>query len=118
VLVARIVPIEQGVGEKRQQDEAREQVGQRLFAVAIVVLEAIALGFERIVVRVLDFPPAAPGGDDRDDVVLGDGHGAGPGVAVEHLAVGLGRGQFTPADLQGLVAVAQWQIVEPTIGIG
>jgi hypothetical protein len=117
-LIALIVQIEQCVGEKRQQDEAREQVGQMLFAVAVVVLEAIALGLERIVVFVLDLPAAAPRGDDRDDVVPSDRHGAGPGIAVEHVALGIGRGQLAPADFQGIVAVAQRQIVEPAIGIG
>jgi hypothetical protein len=55
VPVALIVQIEQAVGEKRLQ-EAREQVALMLFAVAIVVLEAIALGLARIVVLVLDLP--------------------------------------------------------------
>lgn len=112
-LVALIAEIKQRMGEKRQQDETGKQVGQMLLAVAVVVLKAIAFGLERIVVLVLDLPAAAPCGDDGDDVVLVQRNGAGPSVAVEHLARGIARGQFAPADLEGIVAVAQWQLIEP-----
>ena len=67
-LVALIEALEHGMGEKRQEREAGEDSGEMLFAMAIVVLEAVALGLERIVVFVLDLPAAASGFDNGDDV--------------------------------------------------
>lgn len=37
-----------------------------------VVLQVVALGLERIVVFVLDFPAGTPGRDDAGNVVLGN----------------------------------------------
>jgi len=85
--------------------------------VAIVVLEAVAFGLERIVVLVLDLPAAAPGGHKRDDRVGVDRLRAGPGVAVEHVARGIGGDELATVHRQRVVAVAQRQIVEPAIGV-
>ena len=49
-LVALIEAIEHGMGEKRPERQAGEDGGEMLFAVAVVVLEAVALGLERLVV--------------------------------------------------------------------
>nr|MBS0020426.1 hypothetical protein [Gammaproteobacteria bacterium] len=38
------------MGEVGQEDESRQQGGQMLFAMAVVVFELIALGLERVVV--------------------------------------------------------------------
>ena len=44
-LVAGVEQIEDGVGEEGQQDQSGQQGGEMLLAVAVVVLEMIALGF-------------------------------------------------------------------------
>ena len=44
--------------------------------------------------------------------------GGRPGVTVENLAVGVRGGQLAPTDQEGVVAVAQRQIVEVAIRIG
>jgi hypothetical protein len=67
-LVALIGAIKQGREEKRQEREAGEDGGVMLFAVAVVMLEPVALGLEPIVVLVLDRPAAASGFDNGDDV--------------------------------------------------
>ena len=72
-LVARIVSLKQRVEEKRQQDQARQHRGEVLFSVAVVVLEMVAFGLERIVVLVLDFPAAAPSSHHGDDMSRVDG---------------------------------------------
>jgi hypothetical protein len=50
-------------------------------AVAEVVLQRIALGFERVVVFVLDFPACATGGDEGGDILVGDRPVGDEGVA-------------------------------------
>ena len=89
-----------------------------LFAMTEVVREMIPFGLERVVVLVLDFPPAAPGRDERDDVRRINALRTGPGVAIENRAVGVRGGEFAPAHEHGVVAITQRQVIEPTIGIG
>ncbi len=47
-LVAGVSQIEHGMGEEGQQDQAGQQGGEMLLAVAVVVLEVVALGLERL----------------------------------------------------------------------
>jgi hypothetical protein len=98
--------VEHRMDEERQPDQAREQGGQMLLAMTIVVFERISLGLERIVVFVLDFPATAPARHQGDDVVGVDRLGTRPRVAVEHLALGIGGGEFAPADQPGVFPVA------------
>jgi len=88
--IVAVAQLQHRVGEKRQQNQARQNRGQMLLAVAIVVLEAVAFGLERIVVLVLDLPAAAPGGHESNDRVGVDRLRAGPGVAIGHVARGIG----------------------------
>jgi len=85
---------------------------------SVVVFEVVTLGLEGVVVFVLDLPAAAGRFDHVDDIVGGGGMGGGPGVAVEPLGAGVGGGQFAPAGQEGIVAVAQGQMGQVTLGIG
>ncbi len=102
--VERIDPVKCGVRQEGQQDHGRKQVRQRLLAMAEVVFEVIPLGFERVVILVLDFPTRKVGGGKRRDILGRDGMGTCPGIAEQHLGI---RGdEFAPIDHQGIVAVA------------
>jgi len=47
-LIAWIEQIEHGMGKESQQGQTGQQRGQMLFAVAVVVLEMIALGLQSL----------------------------------------------------------------------
>lgn len=89
-----------------QDDQGRQHGGQVLLAMAVVMLKVVALGLEGIVVFVLDFPSAAARRNDRDHAVGSDPVRGGPAVAVEHPARGVSGREFTPVDVEGIVAVA------------
>ena len=94
---AFIEPVKQGVQQVGQHDHAGQCGAQVLLSVAEVVLEAVALGFEGVVVLVLDLPARAPGGDDLAHVVGAHGQRAGKAVAVQRLARLIGGDQLAPA---------------------
>lgn len=98
-----------------QQVQRGEQVGQELLAVSEVVVEMVALGFQSVVVLVLDFPPRPPGGSQRGDVVVGDGMRGGPGVLEEESPAGIGGDQFQPVGHHGLVRVTQGHLMSVAI---
>jgi hypothetical protein len=51
-----VVHLQYGMDQVRQEDKGRQQGRQILFPMAVVVFEAIALGFEPVVVFVLSRP--------------------------------------------------------------
>ena len=53
---------------------------------AEIVLQVVALGFERIVVFVLDLPSRTARGGDGGDIFVGDASIGDEGVVVENLA--------------------------------
>ena len=63
---------EEGVREQGEHVHGGEQRGEMFLAVAEVMLQMIALGFERVVVFVLDLPACAAGGDEGGGVLVGD----------------------------------------------
>ena len=78
-----------------------------LLAVAIVVLEVIALGLQRIVVFIFDLPSAAPGRDDLQHGPVIERQGRRKGVVIEHVTVLIGGGEFAPVNLQGVISIPQ-----------
>ena len=59
-----------------------------------VVREMIALGFQGVVVFILDLPPGAPGQDHVSHIIGADGVIADKGIVIQHLAIGVGGGEF------------------------
>lgn len=57
--VAFVEQIKDGMDQISEQDQACQHGAEVLLAVAVVVLEPVAFGFEDIVVFVLDFPTGA-----------------------------------------------------------
>ena len=114
---ALIEPVEHGVQQVGQHDQARQRGAQVPLAMAEVVLEAIALGLERVVVLVLDLPARPPGRDDVAHRLGRHGQGAGKGVVIHGLARLVGRGQLAPVDHEGIVCVAQRQCLHPAVAI-
>lgn len=102
-----VYPLQYRVSEVRQDDEGRQQGGQMLLAMAVVVFEMIALGFERVVVFVFYFPAAASRRDRLGYVVFREGMGGGQRVLVDHLALCRRGRELAPIDVQGIVGVAQ-----------
>ena len=95
------------MGQKSQDNEAREQGRQVLLAVPVVVLEVVALGLQGVVVFVFDFPASAPGRDDRGHVAVVERQGGRKGVVVQHLAVHVGGGELAPVDRERVIGIAQ-----------
>ena len=116
--VLRVHPLQDGVGQEGQDDEAGQQGRQVLPAVAEGVLEVVALGLQGVVVLVLDFPAAAPGLDDLGDVAAVQRQAGGEGVAVQHLAVFVRGGEFAPIHLQRVVGIAQRDRAGVAVGVG
>ena len=78
-----------------------------LLAVAIVVLEVVTFGFQRVVVFIFDLPAAASGGDDLQHILLIERQGSRKGVVIQPLTVLIGGGEFTPVNPQGVIAIAE-----------
>ncbi len=91
-------PVQHGVDQGGQDNEARQQGRQVLLAVPVVVLEVVALGHQGVVVLVFDLPVAAPGLGDLRYVAVAQRQVGRKGVAVQHLAVRRGGGEFAPVD--------------------
>ena len=70
--------------QENQEDHRREQVGQKLFAMAEIMLEVIALGLERIVVLVLNFPSCAACGGEARNVFRRDEMGRCPHIVEQY----------------------------------
>ena len=85
---------------------------------AEVVIEVIALGLERIVVLILDFPSRAASGGKLGDVVFRDPMGRRPGIVEEHRVVLIGGDEFAPVDHQGIIGIAQRDVIDIAVGVG
>ena len=99
-------------------DQAGQQGRQVLLAVPVVVLEVVALGLQGVVVLVLDLPAAAPGLDDLRHVAVAQRQVGRKGVAVQHLALRRGGGEFAPVDFHRVVRVAQRDRRGIAVGVG
>ena len=105
-MVLGIEQVEQGVKEKGQEMEGRQECGQMLRAMAEVVFEMIALIFEGIVVFILDFPARTARLDDRGYGFSGQRELGHKRVVIELGARGIGERQLTPIDIEGIRAGA------------
>jgi hypothetical protein len=80
------------------------------------VFEVLALGFERVVILVLDLPTSSASSGNCHDIVVSDG------TLPAHC--GTARrprypwDEFAPIDHQCLIAVAQGHLIDVTVGIG
>lgn len=85
-----------GVRQEREDVEGGERVCQMLFAVAEVVVKMVALGFERVVVPVLDGPAGTAARGQLHGVPGVHIQIGRPAVAVGLPPLGVGHGQFDP----------------------
>lgn len=124
-LVGGIGQAETGMQEKGQQVECEQEAGEMLLAMAKVVLEMIALVLECVVVLVLRLPTRPTGAHNRRHILIAEPVVGDEAVVVEQfraadppvkLAVNVGHEQLTPVDAEGVIAVAQQQIVGLAIG--
>src|ERR1700722_618279 len=69
-LPGRLKEIEHRMPGKGQQVEGGQDHGQKLFAVAKIVLECIAMVLHDVEAFILNLPSGAAAGDDIGDVVL------------------------------------------------
>ena len=86
-----------------------------LLLMAEVVFEVLALGFERVVILVLDLPTCSARSGNRHDIVVSDVMGRGPGLAEHHVALGIRGDEFAPINPQGIIAVAQGRLIDLTV---
>ncbi len=112
-----VIEFEDGVEQKSEQVEADQGRGEMVVAVTEVVFQVIALGFQRVVVFILDFPAGAAGGDEFDNSVGGNRRVGDPGVAIAFMAVGIGGDKLAPVDRQRGLAIAQRQVVGEFVGV-
>jgi hypothetical protein len=111
-----IAPLQDGMEKKRQQIEAEQKRCQVLLAMAKVMLNMIAFGFEHGIVFVLNLPAPAACLCDLQDVfgtqaMIGD-----KAVVIELLTCfGMDRGHLEPIDDQGPFATLQKDLVKIAI---
>src|SRR5579862_8385316 len=84
-----------------------------LFAVAEVVFQMVAPLFENVVVLIFDFPPRSGGSDQTAHIVGADLPVGDEGVLIEQLALAVSDAQFTPVDLQSIIAIGQRHVIGP-----
>lgn len=98
--------------EEKGEDIHRGKQGREMFiAVAEVMFQVIALGFQRVVVLVLDLPSRATGDDDAGDVLLGDFEIGDERVFVELLAILVDDGHLAPIDVNGTIRLHQRHVI-------
>src|SRR5512143_118356 len=78
-----------------------------VLAMAMVVLDVVTLGFQRVVVFIFDLPSAAPGRNDLQHIPLIERQGSRKGVVIQHLTVLVSGRELTPVNPQGVIAIAQ-----------
>ena len=77
-----------------------------LFAVSEIVFQVVALGFQSIVIFVLDLPPRPPGFNYGGDIFGRERNVGNEGILVQNFVGGLmGNDQFAPIDLHCLASV-------------
>ena len=86
------------------------------FTVTEIVFQVVAFGFQGVVVFIFDFPAGATGLYDAGDIVCGKDMVCDEGIVVEDFASDfMGDDQFAPIDVQGIVAIAQRELVDEAI---
>ena len=107
-----------GVQQEGQQVEGGQQGRQMLLAVAEIVRQMVALGFERVIVFVLDFPARSASFNDLGDIALIDRLPGDESIVVNRLADSIGGDQFAPVDCERIFTLAQGQLRRKAIGVG
>jgi len=110
-------PLQEGMGQKGQDDEAGQEGRSMLLAVTGVVLEGVAFRFQGVVVFILDLPATAPGLDDFDHPLLIEPEGGGEGIAIQHPAGRVGGGERTPVDQECVVGIPEGNVVDEAIRV-
>ena len=57
--IFQVKPVECCMHQEGHEDHSRQKIGQMLFSMSEAVLEMVALGFQRVVIFVLNFPSCA-----------------------------------------------------------
>lgn len=81
-----------------------------LLPVPAVMRQMIPLGFQRVVILVLDFPPRAPCPHKAGDVCPGDRLRGHKGIVVKAVPLRGSDRQFTPLDLYRIVGSPQGEL--------
>lgn len=94
--------IQNGVVQKDQQVQRKQERGEMLIAMSEVVFNMIALGLENIIILVFDLPACAPIAHNGFDGRIADSKIGIEGILVETLARIFPSGNyFAPVDFQG-----------------
>jgi hypothetical protein len=104
------------VGES-DQIEGDEHGGEVFLAVTEIVLKVVALGLERVKALVLDLPSGTAAGGEFDDSAAIHRQVGDEAVAVSDLALRVGDLDREPVDVHSVLAVAQGQVAQPSVGI-
>ena len=89
-----------------------------LLTMAKIVFQMVALGFEGIIIFVLDLPSSPARDPDFHHRLVGNPMIRRPGIVMNDLAIGTRNLQFTPVDENRIVASAQRHLIEIAIGEG
>src|SRR5215831_17473244 len=103
-----------GEGQKVQ---GHQYGGEMLVAVTEIMFDVIALGFQDVEGLVFDFPAGTAAGGQSGDVAGADLKIGDEAVAVGHFIVGVEDLDLEPVDLQGILAIAQRNIVDPAVSV-
>jgi len=106
-----------GMKREGQKVEGGENGGQALFAVAEIVFDVVAFGFQYIECLIFDFPSGTTAGGQFGDIVGADRKISDEAIAIGDGAAGVENLDLEPVDLQGIVAVAQRDILDPTVTV-
>jgi hypothetical protein len=68
-----VKPLQGGVEQQGQDVKGGEEGGQMLLTMAEVVLQVVALGFEGVVVFILNLPSGPSGSNNLSDGVIAEG---------------------------------------------
>ena len=97
-LVVAVEQVEKGVEQEREEVEGHEQGGKMLLAVTEIMFEMVALGFESVIVLILDLPTRTSSSDDVGNDVVVETMAGSKAVAVADRAIGLAYAQLAPVD--------------------
>lgn len=88
-----------------------------LVAVTEIMFDMIAPGFQDVEGLVFDFPAGTAAGGQSGDVGWADLEIGDEAVAIGYFIVGVEDLDLEPVDLQGILAVAQRNIVDPPVPV-
>src|SRR3990172_10153172 len=87
-----------------------------LFAMPEIVFQVVALGFQGIVILVLNLPPSTPCFDYGGNIFGSDRNVGDEGILVQNFACGFMRNdQFAPVDLNCVAAIPQRDLVDEAV---